>query len=484
MTKILNNKYILYAILCVLLVGIALTFSVRSMETASADYQDIINDSTALVNFNQIINPADNMTLQYYTYSNGTYNFTSYTGWINTNGPFNVISGHKYFIHSICNTDSSRISFTNNVDYGMFNHVANYIDILVPLQTKDNMLLLVNPNGVECSITLYLIDISVMFGIGSEPNLQECQDLFVADYYAYNTGSAVSISGLNSYANGYNDALKNTEYAFNVDMLRSMIFLNTGLSLWGTNSNELIGVDVSNGTGAVGNGSLGIRLPSTLKSGDTLKIESNRLSVFTDVAVGSSSWRPDLYVGYYSNGAFVSLGQFTMSYYNNPDFYNNGNYEQFFKDVSFTCTIPVDIDTIYINCNRDFYFWTTKISGVTNNIIYAIDNSYKRGYSQAENLYQTQLSSYTSDTGAGYQSIYNLGYEAGQNASVSAARKKTYTFTNFLGALFDVPVTTLKSLLDFNFLGFNLKNFVFSILTLSIVFAIIKLILVKTGDSK
>lgn len=465
MTKILNNKYILYAILCVLLVGVALTFFVRSTETASADYQDIVNDTTALVNFNQIINPADNMTQQYYTYSNGTYFFTSYSGWINTNGPFNVISGHKYFIHSICNTDSSRISFTNNVDYGMFNHVANYIDILVPQQTKDNMLLLVNPNGVECSITLYLIDISVMFGIGNEPNLQECQELFVADYYAYNSGSAVSLSGLNSYANGYNDASSSyTTITTSYDSY-AQIF-DAGASYFVKQAN-------SNGTSFTGR--VGFYLGFTAQAGTSLDISLNYFLVHNTA---------DLQIGYVTNGSFVPLFSGIRDVWS-PHSSGLG------YTAKIHLTLPVAVSYLYlysyvssVSDNPACILGSYEITYTAYDYQSAVIDAEKNGYSRAENLYKPQLESYTSETGTGYQNIYNNGYQDGLNAQVSEARKKTYTFTNFLGALFDVPVTTLKSLLDFNFLGFNLKNFVFSILTLSIVFAIIKLILVKTGDSK
>lgn len=202
---------------------------------ASSVFAEGLDDisSDTIVNFNQLINPANNISQQYYTYNNGIYNFTNYNGWINTNGPFNVINGHKYFIHSKSNTDVSRISFTNNIDYGMFNHVANYIDILTPNQTKDNMLLLVNPSGVECSITLYLIDLTQMFGetVANTITIEQCEQYFTADYYPYNSGMPIpfSVDYMNGYVNGVNDTLNNFQYILNNDTVQvSMQDVNFG----------------------------------------------------------------------------------------------------------------------------------------------------------------------------------------------------------------------------------------------------------------
>lgn len=46
---------------------------------------------------------------------------------------------------------------------------------------------------------LMLIDLTQMFGSGNEPTLEECKQIFSADYYEYNAGELLSVEGLQSH---------------------------------------------------------------------------------------------------------------------------------------------------------------------------------------------------------------------------------------------------------------------------------------------
>ena len=50
-------------------------------------------------------------------------------------------------------------------------------------------------NGIVCSGTLIpqVIDLTLMFGAGNEPTLEECEQIFTEDYYEYNAGTEMNI---------------------------------------------------------------------------------------------------------------------------------------------------------------------------------------------------------------------------------------------------------------------------------------------------
>lgn len=74
------------------------------------------------------------------------------------------------------------------------------------------------------------------------------------------------------------------------------------------------------------------------------------------------------------------------------------------------------------------------------------------------------------DTSASWSAGYNTGVSSAQNT----------TFDSLMSAVIDVPIRTIGGLLDFNFLGINLLQFIYSLLTLGIIIAIIRLCLGKS----
>lgn len=79
---------------------------------------------------------------------------------------------------------------------------------------------------------------------------------------------------------------------------------------------------------------------------------------------------------------------------------------------------------------------------------------------------------------------YDLGYEDGHNSGYSEgkyigrqegiANANKYSFVGLMSSIVDAPVTAIKGLFNFDFLGFNLFNFFTSVLTVSFVIAVVR----------
>ena len=120
-------------------------------------------------------------------------------------------------------------------------------------------------------------------------------------------------------------------------------------------------------------------------------------------------------------------------------------------------------------------FWVTEKNTIYDQyftkkqLIYEYDgdilysNAYASGIEDANNTVTETSESYKK----GYEKGYNKGY--GDSGNIH--------FIDVITAVFDVPTQWLTNLLDYDILGFNLLTFFQSIITITIVIAIIKMIL-------
>lgn len=91
--------------------------------------------------------------------------------------------------------------------------------------------------------------------------------------------------------------------------------------------------------------------------------------------------------------------------------------------------------------------------------------AFDDGYNKGEQV------GYTDGKQVGYQQGYNAGFNAG------AAEGSNYSFMTLLGAVFDAPISAFRGLLNFEVLGVNMSAFVTAMLSLCVVFVLLKLIL-------
>lgn len=101
-----------------------------------------------------------------------------------------------------------------------------------------------------------------------------------------------------------------------------------------------------------------------------------------------------------------------------------------------------------------------------NNIGYntGYDAGYNVGYNDGKKIADDLI--YDS----GFSNGYNVGYDAGVNYSSGGGN----TLVGLVGAVFTAPVNMLHTIFDFEFLGINLTNFLFSLISLFIVIWLIR----------
>lgn len=474
MTKILNNKYLLLGIICVLAVSIVCAFIAGFRETAHADYtEDILNNPEAIVNFNQLV-------------ANNLVNGYTFPAEYNIICQYNFVTNHKIYINfNVVNNNNVlyEMRFHNSdgtIRQNVFNgFISSGVETIITLNNNYvDLRIYAASNGLSTN-NIKVIDLTQMFGAGNEPNLQQCKDLFVSDYYAYNIGTPVSFNSINAYVDGVNSVLSGQSIHYSREYVAQ--------NMQAIRFNDITGdysLDINSSYPTQPrylytiNDHVQITFASIITAGQNFKFKFWLCRAeYNDIT--------PLEIGYFIQSNFYPLITINAT----AQFDNLQYYE-------LDLIAPVDMNAIVLNIPHNYaltdpdYQWYSvymadiELTYILQDATALLRNAQDYGYNQAKQQYETILNTYSGSNGSGnsgYMSIYYEGYQAGQNASVSAARKKTYTFTAFLGALFDVPVSTIKSLLDFNFLGFNLKNFVFSLLTLSIVFALIKFILVKSA---
>lgn len=102
--------------------------------------------------------------------------------------------------------------------------------------------------------------------------------------------------------------------------------------------------------------------------------------------------------------------------------------------------------------------------------LFTVNASYSDGYSRGydEGSAVSYSSGYAAGNDAGYRSGYNVGLADGATGQ---------QFQHLFYAVIDVPVTAFKSLLNFDLLGINMLYFVTSLLTLAVIFLILKKVL-------
>ncbi len=87
----------------------------------------------------------------------------------------------------------------------------------------------------------------------------------------------------------------------------------------------------------------------------------------------------------------------------------------------------------------------------------------------------------------GYQSGYDIGYNEGKAYGYNEGFNKGYeqgaggnnTLVGMIYAIVDAPFKVLKDSMNFNFLGINVADFIFSALTMIIVIKIFKFVFAK-----
>ncbi len=168
-------------------------------------------------------------------------------------------------------------------------------------------------------------------------------------------------------------------------------------------------------------------------------------------------------IGFYGNSASVVYGGYFIGsdgkqYACERDVSSNGSA---FKIGEGTYDSNLQVKAIKIHFGR--------ASDTLNGTVIVHSGQYRNGYANGYNDGETAGFSDGVKVGKkdGYEAGYNEGYSYGMNVSDGG-------FIKLLSATIDAPVKAFTSLLNFEVLGVNMKDFVLSILTLMFVLTIVR----------
>lgn len=128
----------------------------------------------------------------------------------------------------------------------------------------------------------------------------------------------------------------------------------------------------------------------------------------------------------------------------------------------------IAFNSLYIDTQPTFFNYDRYIqSNLDENAEY--QSGFNAGYIQGEN------DGYSSGFNQGEQIGYDSGYYQGKIDGASQAND--YTFLALMGSVIDAPIQAVGGLLNFNFLGINMSDFFFGLLTMCLFIAVAKLVL-------
>lgn len=180
-----------------------------------------------------------------------------------------------------------------------------------------------------------------------------------------------------------------------------------------------------------------------------------------------------LYILYttYANSNFdpSSISFMRVSYNNSGGMW--GAYDC--VEISFTCSNGSHLSFCIGTYHSSFieYYCPSR-----NIILLNDDNAYyQSGYTAGYNA--GDIAGRSTGYDNGYSDGQIVGYNNGYNSGV--ADGGNYSFLSLIGAVVDAPLSAFTSLLNFNLFGFNIMSLVTGLLTVAVIFAIIRFIMAR-----
>lgn len=430
-----NRKSIYIWAICLLVLSfsiIACTNFISNTKIVNADYENnILNNPNAVLNFNQLWDPTtlrSNYSNILFTNTNGLIGVsgTNNNSWDNTSLPIsdttiNLIANHKYYM---CYNFVG--SVPNNILLGLITGSDVIFDISQDLDgiytSPSNQSVKVrfgvyHQTSYNTQFYVYLIDLTNMFGSNENvPDLEQCQQLFLSEYYNYTTGNAITLSDLSGYAKGVADTLG----SFSYDTLNYSAFYSCYIvdELSASFPEKYVQRYIDNTVLSVpflkARGVLGVPFNNIAKAGSIIKF------MYIDPSMGGSG--NYLWCGIYYNNNFVPIMRIDSD---NVPTDENGY---------ITFTTPFDTSTLlfcessqsdnFIMATSAFWIGDLKVEnaqiGSIENIIQAYINGQIAQDSEYWSIYYNDYyREYYGPNGEGYLTIYNKGLlDASSNNSV------------------------------------------------------------------
>ncbi len=416
--KSLRTPYMLTILaICMLLILSIVMFN--PIQNVYADYNEL-NEST-LVNFNQMV-LNENI--------NRTYIKSSVIPITKKNLNIN---NHKYYLHFDKNTSgivaigynngTSNVDLTTPSDTGAFDFIflCSKVMYFSVYSVVDNL-----------SLTNFnIIDLTLMFGTGNEPNLEQCKEYFTAQYYPYNEGTQIPYS--KSYLHGYQEGAQSVYESLSITLNSYTIGANSQTYANNTIERGELYFDQQYSTYAF-NGVIAINLLGQVERGTNINIDF-KLTIPSLQGEPKNIWESfPLYFAYVdTNNNLVNITGIKANY--------NGSLDNIYKG---DFALPITTSTIYcylqynsvggnlaplsaLATKSDITFKGLDIAQIVN-------NAYNKGASDTNSKY--------SPGGLLYQSIYDLGKAEGiseGNSFVNGLDVIATTFTKVF-SIFNVEI--------------------------------------------
>ena len=462
------TKILTFTLLSLLVLVLALA----GCFTAVAEYSDI--DSNAVVTFNQQVKNGNFATSDgWQSYNSSSFTISNFEVSINAK-QFGGISQsglrfytHKYYlsVDSYGSSDSDtltinisrnpEVTFDLTTSYQTYDTVLNityfwgsYGEALYIVTTIDSVVYLRN---------FYIIDLTLMYGAGNEPTLDQCRNIFTSEYYGYTSNMTMPLNGVNSYSQGYNAAVSQFNYIVDFSQISQYGY---GLEFNGWRPAFKYDYDTPDSFSFSGYVSLPL--------GQTVPRDTLMTGSFKAVDVDSDF---TLSLGLIYNNQFVPIVNFGQL---NDDPDNPTTY-------TFSFSLPYDTNNIVLFASasagpsvQDYYGVFVEdfvLSYRYFNPLFSSSDAYNDGFVNGVN--------------SGKVDGYNRGYAAGIKYGSSAAKEGT--FLNLLSSVIQAPITALVGqydaaagervggLLNFEFLGYNMSTFLMSLFSLGLVICVIRL---------
>ena len=420
-----GTRIFLITLIVLLLLGYVVAFAYCTYNKYAAAEE--IKEETVL-NFNQVI-------------ANDRINFTCDRQWTMVSNIV-TIAGHKYYTKCDFIADSETRLCINGVGYtALYSNSNTHVDNIYTA-TIEAQWWIYSVNSNTQIKNLNIIDLTYMFGVDNEPNIERCRELFAVDYYDFTSFSPITLNGFDSYNRALNDIFENYKYMLDRNALSTQ-----------TQATDLMGT--LSGTTNFG-----------YNDENWYILGAMYCPLFTKISAASEfNIEIQLYAPSGRNDRYLCFGTYIDNELNEI-YKTTHNGDGTTLNINFTT--PIDVQTLYVyqrNGTTNEIEEMNYIVGIFNirveqlDIAGAVMSSYSSGYNTARDYY--------SEGGQGFADIFARG-----KASGLIEANGTFTAMDYVKTAF---ITLGEILMIEVFPNFTLGAFFLLPLLTSTIFFIVKL---------
>lgn len=354
----INNIFFVIAITILIIAASTCVFYSTVDNTVLAE-----TTSDSILNFNQLVS---NDYINFYNdYKDTTYTTKVVCKDLNAN-----FYNHKIYLNlEMDYSGEFRFKYILQNDYTEYN--INYFtgnqNIIIDFNSTSDRLsgfgfYIMKATNIK---NLQLIDLTIMYGSGNEPNLQECKNIFTTTYN-YTTSYLINTDSFKIYTDG-------------VDSINKSLTISEPVSNWINNTYNVDAAEyVVNDNGTIGwsKGNIATKFDYTLKANDYINLSlnvygtpsTNTLSVYQLDQNGNYTLLVDVD---YSKWRYGGSG--TLGYY-----YGN-----------FTIKLKYDCSQIYFNTTSNIIV-VNKVEYITYNYDNQLLNAFQQGANSIDTNYYYQ----------------------------------------------------------------------------------------------